>query len=214
MKGKNHLIGVSSDCDFQGACYPEAFGGECFGTPTPCRPCNQVVSCGGNPLMSHLRCFDNPGSPLRKAIENGQEGPGCAGYNCRLNGDQEGLEKDQYPLKIDIRQGVVLGEEKAEGSEDSSQVESIGKSNNSEGAEVADLARSVVFTTERAWEIAATTTEEVDSATIKPMFDTFNFHLIKLTIVFIYFYILSAGRSLPNRCPDCMHQSLRRGGGD
>ena len=46
-------IGKHSYSEIQGACYPEAFGGECFGTPTPCRPCNQVVSCGGNPLMSH-----------------------------------------------------------------------------------------------------------------------------------------------------------------
>jgi len=135
----------------RGACYPEAFGGECFGTPTLCRPCNQVVSCGG--------------SPLRKAIENGQEGPGCAGYNCRLNGDQEGTEKDEYALKIDIRQGevseVIPKEENAEGSEDSTQAGSIDKPSDAQEAEVSGVVRSVVFTTERAKEITATTTEEV-----------------------------------------------------
>ena len=126
--------------------------------------------------MSHFRCFDNPGSPLRKAIENGQEGSDCAGYDCRLNGGQEGPEKDEYALKIDIRQGeepkVVPEEENAEGSEDSIQSGSIEKPSDTQGAEVPDVVRSIVFTTERAREITATTTEEVN-ATIKPIFATF-----------------------------------------
>ena len=117
--------------------------------------------------MSNFRWFDNPGSPLRKAIENGQEGSDCAGYNCRQNGDQEGPEKDDYALKIDIRQGkvpeIVPEEENAEGSEDSTEARSIERSSDTQGSEVPDVVRSVVFTTERAREITATTTEEVNA---------------------------------------------------
>ena len=143
--------------------------------------------------MSHFRCLDNPGSPLRKAIENGQEGPGCAGYNCRLNGDQEGPEKDEYALKIDIRQGevpeVIPKEENAEGSEDSTQAGSIDKPSDAQEAEVSGVVRSVVFTTERAREITATTTEEVD-ATSKPINVTFTKLIVGdqcLYIVYILF---------------------------
>ena len=64
-----------------------------------------MVSCGGNPLTNvQFRCFDNPGSPLRKAIENGQDE--LDGYNCGLFGKQD---EDEYAWKVDIRV-----EEKAE----------------------------------------------------------------------------------------------------
>ena len=69
---------------------------------------------------------------------------------------------------IDIRQGEVTEvlpdeeEEKAEGSEDSTQAGNIERpSDDTQGADVADVVRSIVFTTESTGEIKATTTEKV-----------------------------------------------------
>merc|ERR1719348_2807107 len=62
--------GPAQDGSTSGSCFSQAFGGQCFGTPNGCRPCNQAIECKPK------------GAGLNQEVP---EGPGLEKY-CRISG--------------------------------------------------------------------------------------------------------------------------------